>query len=158
MKAIPEIDCRVFKRYIAFRPLRESFSSLSERNTTIRIDTIYGLRDVGRGSDYRSVLKDITCYYELCANKHHELEKSRYFMGSERPEDLNAVRDKLLRSAMFDEETVQNEGISDVQPCLLLSFRRRRPQIYAQKWHFSWRLKSLQKRSRCTTRTSSLIN
>lgn len=54
-------------------------------------------------------------------------------MGTDRPEDFDTVKDNLLKTTVFDVDLEKNKGNGEALLSFLKPYRRRRPQLYAQR-------------------------
>ncbi len=132
-------DCRVFKNFIHITSIKSAKAFMTAKHKEgerAQIYTIYRIQDIYRQRSFTKPIQpdEVGKQYELSVYSIEEEEKFLSFISPDLwPEEMNTLRQNLLKTVQLSEEVESNRGNREVLPSLLRAYKRHFPAKYIVK-------------------------
>lgn len=132
-------DCRVFRHFLHITSLKSCKSFMNAKNQNgerAQNYAIYRCQDLYKQRCFSKAVQpeELGRQYELALYSIEEEEKFlKYIRPDKWPEEMQNIRQNLLKTVQLSDEVALNRGNKDVLPCLSSAYRRYLPTKFIVK-------------------------
>ncbi len=138
-EALRQVDCRVYRKFLHVTSLKSAKAFMNAKHSSgeiAQVYTIYRVQDLYRQRCFSKAIQpdELGKQYELSLYSMEEEQKFlKYITPDDWPEEMETVRQNLLKTVQLSDEVLLNHGNKEVLPCLLTSYKRHLPAKYIEK-------------------------